>query len=1157
MAIDLNSRISRGSGRRKPGYCARGITGVIALFSLVCAPVAVSAATVSQVPLQLTPQAEPNILYIIDDSGSMNLSFIPDDICGRRTTNRAKSAAYNSIYYDPGITYSPPVDHNGTPLASATFTSARTDGYASSSSTVNLSTSFRPTWSGSTTGCSDSNEFAGNTEPAYYYHYTGSGSGCSGTEAQRRESDNCYVKVVIQASTPTYSGHGRENRSDCTNAPVCTFAEESRNFANWYQYYRTRLMLAKAGTSRAFATLDSRPRIGYGRINKGSGMVDGVSTTTIERGVRPFGGSDRQGFFDWLFKMDSQTYTPLRRSLDAAGQYFCRTDERGPYSTTPGSSGGENLSCRQNYTVLMTDGYWNHDAAATSAARNNTDGTGGPTITSASGSTYTYTARSPFADNRSNTLADVAMYYWKTDLAPFLENNVATSAANPAFWQHMVTFGVGLGVPTAIDPDEAFAAIATGAAINWPDPQVGYTGATNLPPGRSDDLLHAAVNSRGGFFNAQNPEDFAVRLGDTLATIVGRASASTAAIAASSSRLDTETRIYQVKFRSDDWSSQLLAYTIKPDGSLGDVAWDTDQAGLIPSHGSRKIFTWSGASGRPFLWSSLSDGQRALLRGGGTEALGQDRLNWIRGDRSKEGPGGPLRTRSRLLGDIVNSDPVYVAVDNFGYERLPAGTAGRDSYGNYLREKLNRTPMLYVGANDGMLHAFDARTGEEKFAFIPAAVYPNLTHLATPGYEDNHRYFVDGPTYVGDAYFAAQNRWRTILVGTTGAGGRSVFALDVTDPDNFSSSHVLWEFTDPDLGHTIGRPVVARMKNGEWAAIFGNGYGSNNHQAHLFIVNLQTGSLIRKISTNTGTAANTNGLASPVLLADSTRLITHAYAGDRLGNLWKFDLEHTNAGQWKVDFGNSPLFQARNSAGQPQPITAPVEIGRHPEGGYMIYFGTGKFFEVGDNVLGGNPPVQSLYGIWDNESRVEGTDRSRLAEQKILAEVNRHDREWRVVSNHSFEWGSGAQQKRGWFLDLVYPADNPQGERVVSRPLLRHGRAIFTTMIPSRSACDAGGTSWLMELDALSGGRLKISVFDVNDDGTFSEADFITVDGVDVPVPITGLKSTAGIIQTPAVITSDGIEYKYAAGSTGEVSVIREHGGVTGNQGRRSWRQLQ
>lgn len=658
---------------------------------------------------------------------------------------------------------------------------------------------------------------------------------------------------------------------------------------------------------------------------------------------------------------------------------------------------------------------------------------------------------------------------------------------------------------------------------------------------------------------------------------IDRRTSSAASIATNSTRLDTGTLVYQAKFNSSDWSGQIIAYKVNSNGSIDTVtaagkAWDTDQTGKIPLHGSRTIFTWTGTmSGTPptptanagveftvSQWNNLAASQRTDLQAGGTEDNGKDRLDWLRGDQSDEMPGGVFRKRSRILGDIINSDPFFVAAPNFGYELLP-GTEG-SSYFAFRTGNLNRKKMLYVGANDGMLHAFDAQTGVEQFAYVPKEVFPNLASLTASNYA--HKYFVDGSPYAGHAYFGGA--WHTILLGTTGAGGRAVFALDVTAPDSaFTASKVLWEFTDSDLGYTIGQPVIGRMKDGSWAAIFGNGYESASKRAFLYVVNLQTGALIRKIDTGAGSAGSPNGLATPALLADNYRIIDYAYAGDLLGNLWKFDLTSTGTNNWAVAYNDgatptanpAPLFQAHYYvAGTPpvdviQPISAPLEIGLHPNGGYLIIFGTGKYFETGDK---SGTAVQSLYGIWDNGSRVTQTDRSTLVRQIILAQPSVNGSNWRVVSKYPIDWGT----KRGWYVDLVappYPPGTAQGERVVSAPILRSGRAIFTTLVPSSDPCAYGGISWIMEVDMVTGGRLDNSVFDVNKDTQFSGADKISVTGVGL-VPVSGIQSAEGIIKTPGIISAGEIEYKYAGGSSGGIMVTPEKGDT--GSGRQSWRQL-
>ena len=255
-----------------------------------------------------------------------------------------------------------------------------------------------------------------------------------------------------------------------------------------------------------------------------------------------------------------------------------------------------------------------------------------------------------------------------------------------------------------------------------------------------------------------------------------------------------------------------------------------------------------------------------------------------------------------------------------------------------------------------------------------------------------------------------------------------MFALDVTRPNSFAPTDVLWEFTDPDLGNTIGQPVVARMADGTWVAVFGNGYNSANHRAMLFIVRLADGVLLKKIDTGVGSVAASNGLATPSLLADGTRTIRTIYAGDLAGNLWKFDVSDANPANWAIPFTSSgapaPLFKATDSTGAPQPITAPVEIGRHPNGGSMIYFGSGKFFENGDNLVAGTPQVQSFYGVWDKPTPTAITypvaDRQAVLTRQAIAyegQPTGSNFNIRVTTQNAVNYSFS----RGWYIDLAKP----------------------------------------------------------------------------------------------------------------------------------------
>ncbi|MCH9697186.1 MAG: pilus assembly protein PilC [Gammaproteobacteria bacterium] len=678
------------------------------------------------------------------------------------------------------------------------------------------------------------------------------------------------------------------------------------------------------------------------------------------------------------------------------------------------------------------------------------------------------------------------------------------------------------------------------------------------------------------FFAATNPAKLGAALNDVLNDVVSRIS-SASSVATNSTRLDTNTLIYQARFNSGDWSGEVLAYPVNPGGSIASSTWDAGE--LVPLETNRKIFTYdsANATGIEFEWSTLTPAQQTAL---GTE----DMVSYLRGDQSQEQQnGGTFRNRSRLLGDVVNSDPWFVGHENFGYENLPNfadanGNPDPDAEGPAYRTFIdsstytNRRRMLYVGSNDGMLHGFDATTGVEQFAYIPDFLISELPQLARSNYV--HRYYVDGSPRAAAANFGTTSsaQWKTVLMGSAGAGGRGVFALDITNPDTFSASNVLWEFDnadDADLGYTFGQPTIVRLPTGQWAAIVANGYNSDSHKAILFILDITDGSVIAKLDTGIGDGSTPNGLSTAIPVdTDNDYTADVIYAGDMLGNLWKFDVSDKNANQWEIAFKQGqnprPLYVACNEdpCVNRQSITGKPQVGRHPDAGVMVYFGTGQYFETGDNQVTANPQINTYYGIWDNGAQVEGRDN--LQVQTIISETGFQGNTFRVTSDTEVNYGSGNNGKQGWYMDLVAPSPAlPDGERVTTRSLLRHGRIIFTTLIPSPDRCSFGGTSWLMELDAVNGSGLADSPIDINHDNDINKDDVLyttdtngdgTTDSDDDGVDVSGVQSSIGIIKSPGVISSGDKEYKYTSGSSGHLDVITESN--DGLHGRLSWREL-
>ncbi|HKT74471.1 MAG TPA: PilC/PilY family type IV pilus protein, partial [Steroidobacteraceae bacterium] len=703
------------------------------------------------------------------------------------------------------------------------------------------------------------------------------------------------------------------------------------------------------------------------------------------------------------------------------------------------------------------------------------------------------------------------------------------------------------------------------------------------------------------YFFVTNPSQLEAQLSSAFNAILAHAGSASAA-SVNSGSISNDTRIYQATFDTSSWGGHLFAFQIYTDGTLNPAqAWDA--ATGFPAPSSRVILTTNGSgAGIPFKWGSLSTAQQALFYPTDTASVGQLRLNYLRGDRTQEqSVGGAFRNRDSPLGDIVNSSPTYMGKPPFRYQDSMESAP----YSAFRTTNASRTPMVYVGANDGLMHAFNASAnstlpdppgaGSEVFAFVPSALLPNLYKLTSPSY--THLYYSDGSPTVGDAFYASA--WHTVLAAGLNKGGREIYALDVTNPtsvtESTASSTVLWEFTsaqDADLGYTYSRPAIVRMHNGVWAAVFGNGYNSTGTgHAVLFVVNIQTGAVIAKIDTMVGSAGTPNGLATPGLAdVDGDGIVDYIYAGDLLGNMWKFDVTSSTASNWKVAYTVStapaPLFTAVDSLGNPQPITERPQIGFGPSGvGLVVLFGTGKLIESTDrNVDTAHPKVQSFYGIFDANTGAS-TDtvsgRSLLQQQTILAEasvvvptlqtdgttVNETDNV-RVVSQNRVNTAT----QHGWYIDLVSPVNGYEGERSISDPILRNGEIIFTTAIPNSDPCAYGGRSWLMDMEALTGGQLAFSAVDLNGDKKFNDADLVTVtiNGAQKIVPVSGIQTGNGISTRPGILSSGAMDYGFTTG-TGANSTnptqkcapgAKDCGtglGINpgpGAIGRQSWRQL-
>ncbi|MEE8542693.1 MAG: PilC/PilY family type IV pilus protein, partial [Gammaproteobacteria bacterium] len=490
------------------------------------------------------------------------------------------------------------------------------------------------------------------------------------------------------------------------------------------------------------------------------------------------------------------------------------------------------------------------------------------------------------------------------------------------------------------------------------------------------------------------------------------------------------------------------------------------------SFGRRIVTTDGSGTAIPFRFASLTAAQQGAV---GSETL----LNYIRGDRIQEGV--TYRTRSSVLGAIIHSGPVYVqkAVDGYA-------DAG---YLSYAVAQGARSPRVYVGANDGMLHAFDANTGAEVFAYIPSMVVSNLPALAVDPYSPT--YYVDGALTTGDVYFGGA--WHTVLVGGLGAGGKGFYALDITDAnagtEAAAAAKILWEFQPgsvgaANLGYAYSRPSIVKLNTGQWAAVVANGYLSGAGAASLLFLDIQSGVVIRELIV-TGLA--NNGLSSPTLIdTNGDRTPDVAYAGDLNGNLWKFDISSASAAAW----GSQLLFQTDNSSGVRQPISTAPDVGFHPEGGYLVYVATGRLFDAAD---GGDKTQQAVYGIWDNDwaTGLPIAIGSLLTQQLIGTTYSAPlaSEPVRTVTAYAPDWIT----QRGWRTPLEIAAATvlDQGERVVQDIKLSDDRVQIASVNPTV----AGGENWYLQLDALTGGAPSKTILDLSGDYAFNVIDNADGDG--------------------------------------------------------------
>lgn len=1155
---------------------------------------------------------------------------------------RARNNTYNKVFYNPDTTYTPWIgaDDAGVKFTNATPSAVRVDPYLSSGSTFNLTstlsfTSYVP---------HESDPFklyslSDSIYPASYYTWTDDSGGSANGIV---DEDDTHELVEIRTSGTCSAGAScpsdfsrQGTRTDCggdgnpLSTTSCTAAQELQNFANWYSYYRRRELTAKASMGKVLEPATS-VRVGMATINDTASNAIKVKSMNVSAL-----NGNKQDLLDNIYLTQAGGDTPLRQNLEAVGEYFACTSDNifGETSgltpaETPDNPGSANNcpvfkapagECQQNYAIVMTDGLWNGSDPSVGNADNDNSPNSSPAPFDGDS----------FADNVLNTLADVAMHYYERDLHdPGLDDEVPTTpidryryngSVDPfeTMHQHMATYTVGFGVAGSLtadpsDPDDSF---------TWP--------AASTTANQVDDLRHAAWNGRGRFLSANDPETLTRSLEDIFSEITAGTGAASS-VAFNTQNLESGALIFRAFFDTNTNTGSLIAQNVSLTGEIQAFPprWDAAEKLDIKtqdSSDSRVIVSFDALAtppaGIPFQWTSLNATQQSQLNAPAAgssppDPLGKERLEYLRGQSEKEAGNDPVdgenfRDRPKnkgRLGDIVHSTPVFVGEPPFrNRDQAPFPThppsvppVTTDLYSTFEAAYRKRREIVYIGANDGMLHGFDANTGEEVLAYVPNIGFDDLSDLTDPDY--NHHYFVDLSPAVNDVFanLGGGMKWNTVLIGGRGAAGPGFFALDVTDPTKLDSesdakNQVLWEFTQSDdtgstaaendlnLGTPISEPsiVMTNITSGgqrRWAAIFGNGYNSasTGGNAELFIVFLDggldgswtQGTDYVKITTAFGKAESAdtttpNSLGSVRSVdTDQDGSVDVVYAGDLQGHVYRFDLSATSTSSWNVQ----TLFTAQyNGSGPIQPITNRPIVVKHPtEPGFIVIVGTGTYFTTDDI---SDTAIQSIYGLWDDFADPSDTitaekvvDHSRLLEQEFTnksATVSGFT--VRTLSNNALSmWShSGGSKYEGWVINLdVPPAGGAgiefPGERAVRNFILRGGLLFVNTVIPkSSSACTVGPGGFELGFNPETGGSGSTYIFDLNNDGDFDDSDNVGGAAGEANI-VTGIRFDESTPTDSSFIGNRKV-------TQGSDKSIRSIGTNTGNDyaiGRNSWREL-
>ena len=1097
---------------------------VMAHLMLCACPGWATQTDILNAPPFIAGAVKPNILFLMDDSQSMERSWLPDQshfwaprtLFGTPEARYVKTdlafwkADYGKVYlsyghysrqcnhlaYNPDVVYSPPLDDAGKSLPHASVAEFSNPDY----------------------------------QPFYFVYQLPGINPPMNFDFKADDSVNQAYNPAgffTECNAPVPNGHKDAltatpskvfRRVDINRPEVSPWMRQ--NFQNWLKYYGDRRGVMKTGVKQAFARVTGGYRLGFSVTSYEKADDNTKKNNWKFLDVKDFEADQKRAFFTAVNNSDGDFDTPLRGALAKAGQYFAN-------KAIGQGQDPMQQSCQRNIAILATDGGW------TKAGESAGFGAFGVASSRGGGAALGQQDSGagidrPFRDSGKDqvvSLADVAFYYYNTDLrndstlsncagaknakgqsSDVCKNDVKgvpgsayESNGDMAAHQHMTTHTLGLGLNGRVAYDQDYRTKESGAfheivkgTRDWTTLSDPGSKKDMMPLSHTDDLWHAAVNGHGQYFSAADSASIVQGITTALGTIKATTGAASAAATTTNKPVAGDNEVFVSSFVSQKWIGDVQSYTIGTttgviDSRPENMKWSArDKLDKLDA-GDRKIYYRKPKSGdrREFTAANLgsdglakhfadfctgdkkgADGSLAPAQCMSLTPAQQDSANtaeqMVRYLRGEQGQ-SYYRKRESRLGDIVNAGLLYVGKPNFPYK-------DDDSYLAF--KSTPRPGIVLAGANDGMLHAFRKSDGTEAWAYIPTPVMKNMYKLADTSYPDNHVYLVDGTPQIGDV--KGTDGWHTIVVGGLNAGGKGYYALDVTEPEN---PKPLWEFTHPQLGFSFGNPIITKRTNGQWVVVFASGYNNGTSsdpdeaagdgKGRLFVLDALTGeSVVGPIVTTAGTKDDPSGLAKINVWVEKDRdnTMLRAYGGDLLGNLWRFDIDN------KVQPYQQALRLAElrdPSTGQAQSVTTKPALAEIKFNGVpyaMVYVGTGRYLGLSD--VQGEPQVQSFYAIKDPLTNSgHGDVRSGAIVQHTMANTPARP----ITSGGEVDLAS----KIGWFLDLP-----GSGERIDVNPVIALDTIFVAGNIPELYTCKVGGSSFVYQFDLKTGSKGSASYED-------------------------------------------------------------------------------